>query len=140
MVFPSLSSRSVHFTCSGQLLTYQAALGVSRDELHHLLAALSNDTIRPVTFWAGYDTARLVSKSFWSEWQCPARQLKLDIDGRVNPEGEGVVRCTPRIWVDIWGRRLEQKWKEAAGCAKGWLVSRPGMSEVSHSSPQIRRC
>jgi hypothetical protein len=87
-----------------------------------------------VTFWAGYDTARLVSKSFWSEWQCSARQLKLDIDGRVNPEGEGVVRCTPRIWVDIWGRRLEQKWKEAVGCAKGWLVSRPGMSEVSHSS------
>lgn len=113
------------------MLIFQTALGVSRDELHNLLATLSNDMVQQTTFWAGYDTARLVSSSFWPEWQCPARRIKIEDDGRINPEGSGVVMCTPRVWVDIWGRRLEQKWEEAVGCAKGWLISRPGMSEVS---------
>jgi hypothetical protein len=92
---------------------------------------MSNATTEPLVFWAGYDTARLVSTSFWSEWLCPARRFRIQEDGKIMSEGDGEVRCTPRIWVDIWGRRLEDKWAEAVGCAKGWLVSRPGMTEVS---------
>jgi len=129
-VSPSLSSRCAFSRLEGSQLTIQASLGVSRDELHRVLAAVADDRIQPTAFWAGYDTARLVSQSFWSEWQCSARQIKIGEHGRFSPEGEGEVRCTPRIWIDIWGRRLNEKWEEAVGCAKGWLISRPGMSEV----------
>lgn len=107
----------------------QDVLKITREELNRMLAMPHGD-MPPAAFWAGYDTARLVSTTFWPEWQCLARRFMLEENGKVNPEGEGEVRCTPRIWVDIWGRKMEGKWEEAVGCAKGWLMSRPGMTEV----------
>jgi hypothetical protein len=114
----------------------KVALRITSDELAHILAALPS--IRPSqVFWAGYDTARLVSTDFWTEWQCPARQYGIGGEGRLIPSGVGEVRCTPRIWVDIWGRRIAEKWQEAVGCAKGWLLSRPGMTEVGLSDLRL---
>jgi hypothetical protein len=128
---------SILFVSACHSLMFKVALGINRDELDQMLAGLST-TNHPRVFWAGYDTARLVSQSFWPEWQCPARRFKLDEDGKVDPEGDGEVRCTPRIWVDIWGRRMEDKWDEAVGCAKGWLISRPGLTEVRPDPAQLK--
>lgn len=44
--------------------------------------------------------------------------------------GGADVMCTPRKWVDIWGRRIDESWNQAVECARGWLMSRPGMTEV----------
>ena len=103
-------------------------LSLSDQDLSTALAAISALTPSQV-FWAGYDTARLVSVDHWRDWLCPAISLVLD-EGRVVEGGGSEVLCTPRRWVDIWVRRIDEAWKQAVDCAKGWIMSRPGMTEV----------
>lgn len=97
------------------------------------LAALSAVS-PPEVFWAGYDTARLVSVAHWRDWLCPAISIVLD-QGKVVEGGGAEIMCTPRRWIDIWGRRIDEAWNQAVECAKGWIMSRSGMSEVSHHRP-----
>lgn len=99
----------------------------------HLASALAqlSDPAKAQVFWAGFDTARLVSTAYWQEWLCPAITLLQNEHGQVVQGGGAVIMCTPRKWVDIWGRRIDDVWDQAVDCVKGWLMSRPGMTEVS---------
>lgn len=108
-------------------------MGLDERQLAEALADLTATT-PPQCFWAGYDTARLVAITHWREWQCCAFSIRLDDAGRVMEGGGDEIVCTPRKWVDIWGRRIDDVWKQSVECAKGWLMSRPGMNEVSHNS------
>lgn len=117
----------------------QSELRLDTRQLAGALAGLSDSSDSPV-FWAGFDTARLVSRAHWSQWLCPAVTYVQNESGQFIKGGGEVVWCTPRKWVDIWGRRLEEVWTQSVDCAKGWLMSRPGMTEVSpspHSSIDV---
>lgn len=98
------------------------------------LAALATSTPARV-FWTGYDTARLVVTEHWRDWQAPTASIVLNESGQVVSGGGTKMICTPRRWVDIWGRRIDESWNQAVECAKGWLMSRPGMTEVSLPMP-----
>jgi hypothetical protein len=118
------------FSSHGQRLMKQSLLDVSRESLNATLASIPAATSQSV-FWAGYDTARLVHIEFWPLWQSSARNLKLGDNGLVISGGEGEIKCTSRRWVDIWGRRIDKVWEQAVGSARGLLISRPGLTEVS---------
>jgi hypothetical protein len=111
-------------------LMKQSLLDISQESLDVTLASIPTATSQSV-FWAGYDTARLVHIEFWPLWQSSARNLKLGDNGLVISGGEGEIKCTPRRWVDIWGRRIDKVWEQAVGSARGLLISRPGLTEVS---------
>ena len=104
---------------------------ITKHQLAEAVSQIATST-DPRVFWAGFDTARLVSTVYWQAWQCPAITLVQNEFGQVLQGGGEVIRCTPRKWVDIWGRRIEDVWNQAVDCAKGWLMSRPGMTEVGH--------
>lgn len=109
---------------------------IDPSQLAGLLAPLMGSPSSEI-FWAGFDTARLVSTEHWQAWQCPAIMLVQNNLGQLVPGGGEVIMVTPRKWVDIWGRRIEDVWKQAVECGKGWLMSRPGMTEVSRRQTRI---
>lgn len=95
----------------------------------YLLAALAKREV----FWAGYDTARIVHRVFWPCWAVHTAPPVVLEDGRIagisqEPNADRLV--APRRWVDIYGRRVEEEWEKAKGNVLGWIVARPGMSEV----------
>ncbi|WWD18115.1 hypothetical protein CI109_102564 [Kwoniella shandongensis] len=79
-------------------------------------------------FWAGYDTARLVSRDHWESWA-----IKTRLRDGVNGEGEanpGIEEVTsPRRWVDLYGQFMEGEWNRAANAVITHVVTRPGLTE-----------
>lgn len=89
--------------------------GYSTPDLLAAYASLAMDST-PEVFWAGYDTARLVSAKHWDAWTHP-------IDG---------ARIRPRRWTDIFGNMTED-WKRCLRCVATNITTRPGILIVSDS-------
>lgn len=107
----------------------QERLEIDLNTLPPTLAALAQRE----TFWAGYDTARIVHTDHWTEWAIRTRPPIAHEDGRVtglspDPNSERLV--VPRRWVDVYGRLVKEEWEQAKRNVIGWVMSRPGMTEV----------
>jgi len=110
-------------------LKVQARLGVNTLTLIRLFETLSKKEI----FWAGYDTARIVHTSYWQAWALATRPPIRDPDGRilgVSTDDTKEVLVAPRRWTTVWGERVESTWEAAKRNVIGWVVSRPGCTEV----------
>lgn len=85
-------------------------------------------------FWAGYDTARLVHLDYWKEWTAFYRDGVRDSTNQVvelsSFPGRNVL---PRIWTDIFGHMVPDLWERAKRNVLGYIIGRPGASEVSVS-------
>lgn len=94
-------------------------------------------------FWAGYDTARIVHSSFWSAWALPTRPPIRDDDGHILGESKDAgleTLVVPRKWTTVWGERVDSAWAAAKRNVIGWIVSRPGCSEVSFATLSGMEC
>jgi hypothetical protein len=116
-------------SASGQRLIPQTSTGCTRDALDTALAALSNEQTQRV-FWAGYDTARIISISHSRAWMALTRPYVLSPHGALDRQA-GRVMCIPRRWMTIYGGVMEQEWRRARTCAAGHILGRPGIMEVS---------
>ncbi|KAL7425064.1 hypothetical protein Q5752_000752 [Cryptotrichosporon argae] len=98
----------------GQL---QLAANLTAASTDAVLARLAKDEA-PI-FWAGYETARVVSASHWSAWA-----IKVPVDD-AEP-----VRVAPRRWVDLWGDVIEDEWKAVVRGARSMIIANPGVTET----------
>jgi hypothetical protein len=87
--------------------------------LYTVFASLATDSTSEV-FWAGYDTARLISAEHWNEWT-HAVAVKGEVD---------LAQIRPRRWIDIYGEMLKEDWERCLRCAMGHLMTRPGILAV----------
>jgi hypothetical protein len=95
------------------------------------MALLASLAYREV-FWAGYDTARIVHRDHWSHWAFFYREPLRDETGQVIGSHEFSGKyALPRIWTDIFGNRVEVLWEKAKRNVLGYIIARPGLSEVS---------
>jgi len=104
----------------------------------YLLTALAKKEV----FWAGYDTARIVHRVYWPYWAVHTAPPVVLEDGRIagiSQESNDDRLVAPRRWVDIYGRRVEEEWEKAKRNVLGWIVARPGMSEVSSFNRSYNR-
>ncbi|ORY28627.1 hypothetical protein BCR39DRAFT_534519 [Naematelia encephala] len=109
------------------------ATKLSTDALDSAFSFLAREGAQRV-FWAGYDTARLVSISHWDDWTLPCRTRVLTERG--DPDYQKAVprRCYPRRWIDIWGEVIESEWRRSIRSMIGHFVYQSNMTEVRCSS------
>nr|XP_019011884.1 uncharacterized protein I206_02720 [Kwoniella pini CBS 10737]OCF50665.1 hypothetical protein I206_02720 [Kwoniella pini CBS 10737] len=88
----------------------------STDMLEQSLAALAVEEDQRV-FWAGYDTARLVSVKHWNEW-CM----------RLQPMSGEERMIAPRRWYDLYGKFDEEDFEQAMEATKSLIITRPGIT------------
>ena len=84
-------------------------------------------------FWGGYDTARLIYSDYWREWSIIGRPAMRNSAGHVIAVTTEERRICPRRWINIYGERMETEWHKAKRAVMGQILSRPSMTEVSHS-------
>lgn len=94
--------------------TLQAQTELSDEALDAVFASFTQG--EPKIFWAGYDTARIISKDFWHEWT-------------VAVPNSSIERLSPRRWVDIWGNIIPEDWDRAVRSVTGQVMHRPGITE-----------
>ncbi|KAK8865706.1 hypothetical protein IAR55_000851 [Kwoniella newhampshirensis] len=104
------------------------ALGCSLDTMNMTLASLASPTAeKSPVFWAGYDTARLVSRKHWDSWtvttRAPSSLLRHAEDSRPDAQTK------PRRWCDLYGRFMEGEWNRALHAVIAQVAARPGLSE-----------
>ncbi|CED82730.1 B-block binding subunit of TFIIIC [Phaffia rhodozyma] len=73
------------------------------------------ETTPSLSFWAGYDEARLVSSAFFSDWS-----VEIPKDNEL---------VYPRKWVDFQGKILQKEWEKNVRCVVGTLMHRPYVNE-----------
>lgn len=101
--------------------------GIEAEDVDNALSAIGAQ--RPLAvFWAGYDTARMVSTKFAQAWMQPV----IMPDERTNPPAQRPY-CTPRRWVDMYGTLLTDDLEMCVRGAVSQVVTRPGIREVSHA-------
>ena len=92
--------------------------------IDHALAALTS--AKPaVIFWAGYDTARIVSIKHSLAWMQPVIRLGQATDATPTEH------CMPRRWVDLYGEVIKDDLEKCIRCAVSHITVRPGIREVS---------
>nr|ODO02333.1 hypothetical protein L204_01066 [Cryptococcus depauperatus CBS 7855] len=94
---------------------------ISSDTLHAALAAFALEPV-PRVFWAGYDTARIVSREYWPAWSIMTRPM----DSKDNKDSSQLTN--PRRWVDIYGELNVQEWIRIVNGVVSYLMARPGVS------------
>jgi hypothetical protein len=79
---------------------------------------------RPATvFWAGYDTARIVSSKHALAWMQP-------VSTTTGTAVSTHIYCAPRRWVDMFGNLLQDDLDKSIRGAMAHIMTRPGISEV----------
>nr|XP_018264916.1 uncharacterized protein I303_03097 [Kwoniella dejecticola CBS 10117]OBR87074.1 hypothetical protein I303_03097 [Kwoniella dejecticola CBS 10117] len=92
-----------------------SSISCSKHKFHQALAVLSLEGNQRV-FWAGYDTARLISVKHWGAW-CIAVKAEDGQDKMI----------APRRWYDLYGKFDEADFEKATECTKSLIMTRPGI-------------
>jgi hypothetical protein len=88
--------------------------GYPAETLMDVYALLAADSPTEV-FWAGYDTARLISVEHWNEWTVAVKDRQVK----------------PRRWTTISGEVLQGDWERCLRCTAAQIATRPGITIVS---------
>lgn len=104
------------------------ALHCEPQNLDAVLATIAKSSSDRV-FWAGYDTARLVHRAYWSTWSVVVRRPPSASEIANEGESDTEKRIAPRRWYDIYGTFLSTEYRIAARAVTGHVISRPGQTE-----------
>jgi hypothetical protein len=94
----------------------------------------------PLGFFSGFDQARFISSSHAASWAIsiptlpPSSAEDRDEEKMMNGAEDGREMVWPRKWLDLRGEVMERDFRRAVRCVCGWLITRPGISEVSSFS------
>ncbi|WVQ85486.1 hypothetical protein IAT38_007651 [Cryptococcus sp. DSM 104549] len=100
----------------------QSTLRISTPRLVSAFAALASEQ-PPRVFWAGYDTAHLVSCELWESWAVKMRPKEKRLV-------EKAAKFThPRRWTDVFGALNPVEWNKSVNSVLQLILARPGISQ-----------
>ncbi|ORX34152.1 hypothetical protein BD324DRAFT_610180 [Kockovaella imperatae] len=108
----------------------RARLSYDRDTLKKALALMALDE-PPTIFWAGYDCPRLVTWAYRDEWKVKCDRAIQKEDGRIEVVEAGGAETLPRVWIDIYGQKMEKDWQAICAMMTSLIQTRSGISEAA---------